>query len=71
MDLEKFTERLSGCFFRSKMTIKELSMKTGVSQSAICRYINDGVIPNVRCLAAICKGLDVSADYLLFGDKDH
>lgn len=67
MDKEEFSKRLSDCFFKSQMSIKELSMKTGISLSAICRYINDGVIPSTACLAALCKGLKVSADYLLFG----
>lgn len=60
-----FGERLRKYIFDHNMTVAEIERATGCDGSNICHYMNDGMQPSVRTLVAICKGLGVSADYLL------
>ncbi len=42
---------------------------TGFSRESVLLYIKNKRNPNIMILAEMCKTLDVSADYLLFGKK--
>lgn len=64
---EGFTKRLHQAWIDSDMEITQLSNITGISRSSVYAYIIDGCVPNATALASMCKALDVSADYLLFG----
>ena len=49
-----------------KMTRQDLADKTGLSIDTIYRYLNDKKpIHKYDTLKAVCKALDVSADFLL------
>lgn len=47
------------------ITRKELSIKSGISEAAICRYINGSREPKTVCLNAIAEALDVPIKDLL------
>ena len=43
--------------------------RTGISRDTLLNYIHNKRSPNIAILVCICKELDVSADYLLFGEE--
>ncbi|MBN2879882.1 MAG: helix-turn-helix transcriptional regulator [Clostridia bacterium] len=47
------------------MTMKDLAVKIGVSESAISQYENDKRQPGYETLIELCRIFNVSADYLL------
>lgn len=47
------------------MSRKELSIKSGISEAAICRYINGSREPKTICLNAIAEALDVTIKDLI------
>ena len=64
----EFGTRLRKTMEEKHITQEKLSSKTGLTTVAIS-YIcgNRGINPSYESLVKICKALDVSADYLLFG----
>ena len=50
-----------------KYPVLELAKRTGYSREELNTYIYDCKIPNVLVLMSICRALNVSADYILFG----
>ncbi len=46
------------------MTRKELSEKSGISEAAICRYINGSRQPKTVCLNSIARALDTPIEQL-------
>lgn len=54
---------------RIKKGIKQwyLSELTGISDNLLSKYENDYNSPQINNLVSLCKVLDVSADWLLFG----
>lgn len=63
-----FTERLYQTWLKADIEITELSKRTGISRSSVYGYIINGETPNITALARLCTALNVSADYLLFGE---
>lgn len=51
-----------------KMTHRDLASATGLTESAVSRYINGNRIPNVKNLLKISKALGVTPDTLLKED---
>lgn len=51
----------------SKLTLQELSDKTGVSRSNLSKYEKDTVKPTVDAIVKLCDFFDVSSDWLLRG----
>lgn len=49
-------------------TQKEFAKVAGICRPALLLYIKNERHPNTLVLAEICKALNVSADYLLFGE---
>ena len=63
-----FGERLSKVMKEKKITQKELAKKIGLTREAVANYTsNEQSIPTTGKLMKICKALDCSSDYLLFG----
>jgi transcriptional regulator with XRE-family HTH domain len=52
------------------MSQSELAAKAGVSYAQIGRYETKGAQPPTKTLTAIADALDVSADFLIYGDSD-
>lgn len=68
-DERVFGDRLREMLWKRKMTQKELSEKSGVTASAISRYIHGCRLAHTYILVQIADLLDVSCDYLLGRDK--
>lgn len=64
-----FADRLENEIFRNGISKKKLAEMVGVDRRTIYEYCWGSIMPNALTLAKICKALNVSADYLLFGEK--
>lgn len=49
----------------SKLTVKQLAEKIGVSPEMVTQYYTTKKLPKLDTFVRICKALNVSADYLL------
>ena len=45
----------------------EMALKCGLSKNTVSEPMRGRALPNAMTPAHLCKGLDVSADWLLFG----
>lgn len=63
-------ERIQELLDTRKMSRKELSEASGLTEAAISRYITGARIPRSISLSAIAKALDVSSDELLGNVND-
>lgn len=64
-----FTERLYDEWIASGLTQKQLGEYAGVNRKAISGYVNGYSVPDATTLGKMCKALNASADYLLFGKE--
>lgn len=62
---EIFKTRLKEELENSKMTVKQLAEKIGVSPEMVTQYYTTKKLPKLDTFVRICKALNVSADYLL------
>lgn len=60
-----FAVRLRELAAERKLTQKELAELTNLSRQTISVYMSGNNIPDARGIIALCKALEVSADYLL------
>lgn len=66
MSMEKvFKTRLKEELENSKLTVKQLAEKIGVSPEMVTQYYTTKKLPKLDTFVRICKALNVSADYLL------
>ena len=54
---------------KRRMTSAELHRKTGISKSSLTRYEKGDRLPGASELRALCDALEVSPEYLLYGDE--
>lgn len=47
------------------MNQKELSEKSGITESSVCRYLKGDRTPRIDIIINFAKALDVNVDYLL------
>lgn len=59
--------RLGQALYSRGMSQRELAEKLGVSHSTVSCWCCNGNWMSARFLPGICKALNVSADWLLFG----
>ena len=64
-----FADRLNKAISDIGMSQKQLAEKIGMERKAVSMWANGYSMPNSLILARICKVLNVSADYLLFGER--
>ncbi|MBR6365289.1 MAG: helix-turn-helix transcriptional regulator [Lachnospiraceae bacterium] len=64
------TYRIREMLNEKKINQKQLSEMTGLTESAISRYVNGDRIPRGANLMKIAKALGTTADDLLSGDKE-
>lgn len=64
-----FGERLREAIYKSGLSNSYIERHYGINHASINSYILETVAPTVPTLAILCKALNVSADYLLFGGK--
>lgn len=63
-------QRLREEIRNSGLTTAEIARRVGVSPEMITQYTTTKKLPKLDTFAALCKALDVSADYIL-GIKDY
>ena len=74
-DLREGAEALLGSRLKEirekkrQMTSAELHRKTGISKSSLTRYEKGDRLPGASELRALCDALEVSPQYLLYGDE--
>lgn len=64
-----FQHRLGQAYFHSGLTQTELAERLGVSRQSVTNYLNGDSVPDAAILAAMGDVLDVSVDWLLYGDR--
>jgi len=57
--------RLQKIVFEKDVNLAEMQRKTGISRSTIWEFVYNGRNTGVYQLAAVCRYLGVSADYIL------
>ena len=65
-----FPERLSYLMRIEKLSQSELARKIGISQSAICNWLNGKKEPSIESLWKLADYFDVTVDYLIGKEKD-
>lgn len=65
LDDQAFKTRLKEELENSKLTVKQLAEKIGVSPEMVTQYYTTKKLPKLDTFVRICKALNVSADYLL------
>ena len=62
-------DRLRIALDQNNMTQKDLAKKAHITESSVCRYLQNQRGVTDRTLRAICDVLDVSADWLIGREK--
>lgn len=65
MKKQIFKERFNEALKYSTISQTDLAEKISVSKQCVSDYKSGKSVPSVETLYAICKVLDISADYLL------
>lgn len=68
-DMAGFFRRLSQAYYWSQMTQSELGKAIGKSRKTVELYLTARATPDAQTLMRICEALNVSADWILFGDE--
>ena len=58
-------ERLREEIRHSKLSTVEIAARVGISPEMVTQYCTTKKLPSLETFAALCKVLDVSADYIL------
>jgi len=64
-----FAERLSNTIADNGISKKKLGELIGCDRRIVYQWCLGDTMPNSLLLAKMCKVLNVSADYLLFGER--
>lgn len=62
-------KRIEECIKNSGLNCVQIAKILGVERKIIYAYKNGEVSPNATILAGMCKLFNVSADWLIFGEK--
>lgn len=62
--------RLAYVIVRSGLSRSEIARRSGVSETAISRYVRGERMVSTHALVSLCEVLDVSADWILGLDAD-
>lgn len=69
--MKELGDRLKVALKLKGMSQSDLARATGITTSAISRYINTSREPTTTMMRKICESLGVSSDYLLGIDGDN
>lgn len=69
--MKELGDRLKRALKLKGMSQSDLARATGITTSAISRYINTSREPTATMMRKICESLGVSSDYLLGIDGDN
>ena len=64
-----FADRLSQTMHDRGINIVQMAKRIGMERKSVSMWVNGYSMPNSLILAKMCKVLNVSADYLLFGER--
>lgn len=64
-----FQHRLCQAFYHSRLTQLELAGRIGASRPTVAHYLNGDSVPDAYTLARLGIILNVSTDWLLYGDR--
>lgn len=65
--MSKFAMNLKKLMIEREMTAADISRKTGITQAALSRYINDKRNPRLNSVIKIAKALNVPIEVLMKG----
>lgn len=65
--MSKFTMNLKKLMIEREMTAADIARKSGMTQAALSRYINDKRNPRLNSVIKIAKALNVPIELLLKG----
>lgn len=65
--MSKFTMNLKKLMIEREMTAADIARKSGMTQAALSRYINDKRTPNLNSVIKIAKALNVPIELLMKG----
>jgi Helix-turn-helix. len=65
--MSKFAMNLKKLMIEREMTAADIARKTGMTQAALSRYINDKRNPRLNSVIKIAKALNVPIELLLKG----
>lgn len=65
--MSKFAMNLKKLMIEREMTAADIARKTGITQAALSRYINDKRNPRLNSVIKIAKALNVPIELLLKG----
>lgn len=70
-DITVYCKRMRLLLENLGMSQREFAEKTGITETAVCRYLQGSRIPNAGTLISIANATHVSVDWLIgFGDDD-
>lgn len=68
--INSFADNLAMIMYESKLTQKDLSEMTGISEATISKYLRKQQMPGIKAVLNIAYALSYSLDDLLdFGDR--
>ena len=68
-DMKDFYRRLAQAFYHTDMSQEDFAERIGKSRKTVDLYLTGRSTPDAQVLKRICEVLDVSADWLVFGDE--
>ena len=66
----EWSEKVRTLMNQKGMNQKELSEKSGITESSVCRYLKGERTPRIDIIINFAKALDVNVDYLLEPDDE-
>ena len=66
---ESLHARLKAKMKEKGLSQRQLSLKTGISEAAICKYVSGARTPHIETIGKIAEVLGVTSDYLLGIEK--
>lgn len=69
-ELEDIRTRINKALSKRHISDTGLSEMTGINRSSVFQYTSGGRLPTLENSIKICKALNVSLDWLVFGNRD-
>lgn len=66
---EKLHHRLKSKMKENNLSARQLSIKTGISEAALSKYLNGVRTPHIEIIGKLAEALNTTSDYLLGIEK--
>ena len=63
-------ERLRAFREEHSLSQGDIAERTGIQRGQVCRYESGKKVPSPKCLGVLARFMDVTVDWLLFGEDD-